>query len=435
MGGATAGTNKELSGFVRTNSNVRIAADGLRGALHGDINALDNMAQSLAMINPQMVKLGGALTALALGVQLGKQIDQSFGISDRIAAAVNGVDPSSIETSAEKLARKIKELDAARKRYSQEMDSVSAATIAKIGAETEGEAASFLQSVERARRDSEKLLEQIQGYKDKVSAAQNRVESEEGKSALLPKEMGGQDLDAIRKAREELAAAQLDAESFTRISESQSEAIAATVKRVYDDAKDAVRNLELEVESNSIESQMARWKKYAREAQNEIDLLGAAIAAMPDPRLRDAANAAARGNPNDPLDPAKLALENAKNDVAAIDKFSSTWDAMYSRSAKDAARLRERQRQKAESAIRIAEAARNRGGPMNPAQQRILDVSDKTKAEAEAANLLGGLKGKIQDLANRKEDIDAIKQGIDGSQTAKTLEDLKKALEKNLQAA
>jgi len=260
MGAAADGTSKELSRFTRTNSGVRIAADGMRGAIRGDINALDNMAQSLAMINPKLMQFAGVMTGLTLGAQLGSQLDKSFGLSDRIAGALLGMDPADIISNAERVARKIRDLEGATKTAKQEIEAIGARRIAEIGRDVGGEDKTVAVATERAEQQYERIAAEVTAAKRKLSAARAVLSAEEQKPSTMPKEKGGIDFAAIRKAREQVANAEKEFESAQRIARDKAAATAAEMESTIRESTKRKAGMALDVKLEEAEAAATRAK-------------------------------------------------------------------------------------------------------------------------------------------------------------------------------
>jgi hypothetical protein len=431
---ATGSADKQLSGFVRTNSNVRIAADGVRNALSGNIAGLDNFAQSLAMINPQLVKLAGGLTALAIGAQIGTQLDKSFGLSDRIAALINNVDPSEIESGAQAVDRKIREMENAMRRFVSESDAASAAKLARIGAEVEGPAAGVLQAIERAKRESERVTEQVMAAENKVGAARERLGAEEGKSAFLPKESGGQDLDKIRKLREEYKAAVMDLDSAAGVAKSKQAEIDATLGATLRNARKQIVEMERDL-ARAVETQhIEAFERVAAKAAAEVERIGTAIKDMADPRLRALAAKAIAAPPEKAgaVDiaggQAQRDLERRKQELAQIDELGAMQRAKTDRGEKARVREVEKQRDKTENELKRATERAAQGRKLTTREKDLLQEFDAVAGKKGGA--IRAQKEAAENARVRKEtqeQANAVKAGLDTSETAKRLIELLQA--------
>ena len=433
---ATGGADKQLAGFVRTNSNVRIAADGVRGALSGNIAGLDNFAQSLAMINPELMKLAAGLTGLAIGAQIGSQLDKSFSLSDRIAGLLTGVDPSEIELAAQSVDRKIRELEGAAKRLVSQRDAASAARVAGIAATSTGPATGVLQAIERAKRESQRASEQVDAADKKAKSARRRLSAEEQKSAFIPREQGGKDLERIRKLREEYDAATKDLASIAQVAKSKQSEIDSTLSATLRDARKQIVEMQNDLARALETQQIDQFEKAAAQAAEEVERIGNAIKDMADPRLRTLALKAIgsdklpniAGAADLPGGQAQRDLERGREQVRQIDELGAMQRAKTDRAEKDRVREVEKQRAKTENELERAQTRAAQRRKLTTREQDLLKEFDAIGGKKGAA--IQAAKDAAENARLLKETqqmADAFKLGLDNSKTAKDLAQLLQA--------
>jgi hypothetical protein len=301
------------------------AAQGFSGALKGNIGQLDNVGTSLAMMTPKLMKFGLALAAVGVAAQVGKEIAVALGW----------------QSKAEKIEKETKAMDALARRARELADAQSELNKAKASEGMSGPAASMATAREEMDREVARQNEAVKDAERKLSEAQKKRQA-----VGFMDETGKKDADtAIAEAQKDLSTAQEIAAKKAEIAAIKYKQVIEDTSRALADAKENLSDLSREEENRRLDDAIKDNKLY-------LESVTQAFEAFKDPRLRKQAMAGIAGGAQRGKD---AGLEEARQDLAALDQVRDMQRQRNDRDIRMQARQLERDRRGAENEIERAQ--------------------------------------------------------------------------------
>jgi hypothetical protein len=411
-GSAAGGANKLQSQLAGANT----AAMGMDAALNGNVKSLGSVGVALGRINPQLAMFGAVMGGLGAGWQLGKRLDEALDISTRIAAVLNGVDPTQIRTFDQTVEKAAKDLEAAARRAAAERQALGQAALADIKAGEQGGPGEALRTArERARQEREQIKADTDEAARRIKAAQDRLQAEAQK--MVP------DVGKQRTLQDELATAQLDRDSVTRVGETRLRTIEAELKAAVNTAKEQSEKLATDITMKSITAAMDEFRRAAEAAATEIADINTAIKGLRDVRLRPLAFEALDGGRNP-----QEALAIKADELGRIDALGAFARAERDPAERERVRQIEKQRAAVENELRRAKDRQDAGRKLMPREEKLLAVN---KALAEEEKQKRAEREAKENLKKQQDEQAKLTR----EQTLKELQKMRTLLEKNLQAS
>jgi chromosome segregation ATPase len=303
-----AGLSRDMDRIRVSTEGVNTVMHGLTGALAGNLSAVDQLGWGMMRLSGGMgaaAKAGLVLGAAFAGVELGRALDKTFALSNKIAGLVTGVSEFDVVTR--------ERLDYAAKRVADEAaanrkaaDAIGAA-VADVKRETGALAGDAFAGVTATFSEGKGRLDrELQEAQEKLKTATQLRDKEARKSEWAP----GQ-ADRIEKAQRAVDEAQADLKRAMAIAAAQSEALQARLKRALAEAIVAS-------EKEQIARALAGFELAADKLKDSIAAINDEFAALGDSATAGLARAAmaAKGATRE-----TAALKEKQVEIAAKDQL------------------------------------------------------------------------------------------------------------------
>lgn len=413
--GAAAGkTDQDLARMRSSVSATSSSVNALGRILRGDVTAFDELGAAMGRTSLAAAKMGAVIAAAGAGWQVGKQLNEAFAISTRIAALLNGVDPSSVRTFADLTEKAVKDSNAAAERIKSLRNANTEARVAEIERDTpEGPARTFGVARERGQAQLAEIKSEVESAFLALENAKRKLAVEE-KSANTDKSEA--QLKRIAAANDDVARASLSAQNAMAIGDAKRAAVNAGLDQVYNDAAKAADKLRDSIAKAQLDREMTDFRNASAAAGRELEKIDRVMKGIGDKRLAGLARDVMGGKA-----PA-TALDKAANNLAIRDAFAGERAQRLSPEGKAAAREVEKERDRFDNELKRAQARNAQGRKLTTREKELLQ-----EWEFGGAGKQGAKEDQRVQLDNiTQRNLDEIK--LSSQTTAKAMTELNKSL-------
>jgi len=398
---------KGSNDVAAANGNVRnsmlqagAAAQGLTGALNGNIGALDNIGTSLGAAAPSLMKFGLALAAVGIAAQSVKALSDATNLGDRIKAMVDGVDVSDIRKATEKAEKAVKDAEALAARQKAGRAAAGERRQAEIEADPTGGPLSrrMAAAQESNRRQLEQIDEAVADARRKESAAREKYNAAVTDAGIVASKEEQARLNQLKdefdRAKADADAAAASAMDKTAASMAKLAAETREMRKELSDLRTTAATMELDAEISRASTAIANAEQYIERYNNALkgmqdkrtEAIARVAAGNTDKRTQEEAIAAMGGGKEaraaiGDRDKIAEALKQKQGEVAALDVVGQRLAQRRDPEARQQARDLDRERRRVENRIERVQERAGEGRTLGKWEKDLLDDVNTVRAK------------------------------------------------------